>query len=295
MLQFSIMQQGRSCIFVLPSQFPFFSHFMQYRRFNMKKQVAIYGLLMAALLALSACSAVQQAATSGGEAPAAAGKLGEIQAAGKLVVGTSADYPPYESIDADGNFVGFDMDLQDMPFDTLIASVQEGKIDAIIAAMQATAERDEQVDFTIPYRMTKDAFIGAGDTAIVINTAEDAAGKSIGAQTGTVQERWIQEKLVAAGLTSADQVFSYERADQAALDVANGRIELLLMDAEPAMALAEQNGLKVLLVTETTAEGGKSIAILDGETAFKAELDRIIQALIDDGTVQQIQEANGLP
>jgi polar amino acid transport system substrate-binding protein len=138
MLQFSIMQQGRSCIFVLPSQFPFFSHFMQYRRFNMKKQVAIYGLLMAALLALSACSAVQQAATSGGEAPAAAGKLGEIQAAGKLVVGTSADYPPYESIDADGNFVGFDMDLmraigeqlgvevefQDMPFDTLIASVQ---------------------------------------------------------------------------------------------------------------------------------------------------------------------------
>jgi polar amino acid transport system substrate-binding protein len=275
----------------------------------MKKQVAIYGLLMAALLALSACSAVQQAATSGGEAPAAAGKLGEIQAAGKLVVGTSADYPPYESIDADGNFVGFDMDLmraigeqlgvevefQDMPFDTLIASVQEGKIDAIIAAMQATAERDEQVDFTIPYRMTKDAFIGAGDTAIVINTAEDAAGKSIGAQTGTVQERWIQEKLVAAGLTSSDQVFSYERADQAALDVANGRIELLLMDAEPAMALAEQNGLKVLLVTETTAEGGKSIAILDGETAFKAELDRIIQALIDDGTVQQIQEANGLP
>ncbi|MBP8292269.1 MAG: amino acid ABC transporter substrate-binding protein [Caldilineaceae bacterium] len=275
----------------------------------MKKQVAIYGLLMAALLALSACTAVLPAATSGGEAPAATGKLGEIQAAGKLVVGTSADYPPYESIDADGNFVGFDMDLaraigeqlgvevefQDMPFDTLIASVQEGKIDAIIAAMQATAERDEQVDFSIPYRMTKDAFIGAGDTAIVIETAEDAAGKSIGVQTGTVQERWIQEKLVAAGLTSADQVFSYERADQAALDVANGRIELLLMDAEPAVTLAEQNGLKVLLITETTAEGGKSIAILDGETAFKAELDRIIQALIDDGTLQQIQEANGLP
>ena len=276
----------------------------------MKKQVVLYILLIVALLALSACTPVRPTATSGSEAPAAAtGKLAEIQAAGKLVVGTSADYPPYESIDADGNFVGFDMDLaravgeqlgveveiQDMPFDTLIASVQEGKIDAIIAAMQATAERDEQVDFSIPYRMTKDAFVGAGDTAIVIEKAEDAAGKSIGVQTGTVQERWIQEKLVEAGLTAADQVFSYERADQAALDVANGRIELLLMDAEPALALAEQNGLTMLLVTETTAEGGKSIAILDGETAFKAELDRIIQALIDDGTMQQIQEANGLP
>ncbi len=275
----------------------------------MKKQTALYILLIVALLALSACTAVRPVVTSGSEAPAATGKLAEIQAAGKLVVGTSADYPPYESIDADGNFVGFDMDLAravgeqlgveveilDMPFDTLIASVQEGKIDAVIAAMQATAERDEQVDFTIPYRMTKDAFVGASDTDIVIDEALDAAGKSIGVQTGTVQERWIQTNLVDAGLTAADQVFSYERADQAALDVANGRIELLLMDAEPALALAEQNGLKMLLVTETTAEGGKSIAILDGATDLKAELDRIIQALIDDGTMQQIQEANGLP
>ena len=275
----------------------------------MKKQAVIYLMLIVALLALSACTAVTPAGQSGAAAPAESGKLAEIKAAGKLVVGTSADYAPYESVDADGNFVGFDMDLiravgeklgveveiQDMPFDSLIAAVQEGKIDAVIAAMQATAERDQQVDFTIPYRMTKDAFVGAGDTDIVIEKPEDAAGRSIGAQTGTVQEGWIQDTLVAAGLTNADQVFSYERADQAALDVANGRIELLLMDAEPAIALADETGLKVLLITELTAEGGKSIAIEDGAADLKAELDRIIQELIDDGTVQQIQEANGLP
>ena len=191
--------------------------------------------------------------------------------------------------------LGVEVEIQDMPFDSLIAAVQEGKIDAVIAAMQATAERDKQVDFTIPYRMTKDAFMGAGDSAIVIEKPEDAAGYTIGAQTGTVQEGWIQDTLVAAGLTNADQVFSYERADQAALDVANGRIELLLMDAEPSIALAEQTGLKILLITELTAEGGKSIAIPDGASDLKAELDSIIQGLIDDGTVQQIQEANGLP
>lgn len=281
----------------------------------MKKQGLLFSLLVIALLALSACTAVPQAAApaadAGADAPAAAegGKLAEIQAAGKLVVGTSADYAPYESIDESGAFVGYDMDLiraigeklgveveiQDMPFDSLIASVQEGKIDAVIAAMQATAERDEQVDFTIPYRMTKDAFVAAGDSTLVIEKPEDAAGKSIGAQTGTVQEGWIQDTLVAAGLTAADQVFSYERADQAALDVANGRIELLLMDAEPSIALAEETGLKILLITELTAEGGKSIAIPEGAADLKAELDRIIQELIDDGTVQKIQEANGLP
>ena len=281
----------------------------------MKKQGWLFSVLVIVLLALSACTAVPQAtapaADAGGDSPVAAesGKLAEIKAAGKLVVGTSADYAPYESIDESGAFVGYDMDLiravgeklgveveiQDMPFDSLIAAVQEGKIDAVIAAMQATAERDEQVDFTIPYRMTKDAFVAAGDSTLVIEKPEDAAGKSIGAQTGTVQESWIQDTLVAAGLTAADQVFSYERADQAALDVANGRIELLLMDAEPSIALAEETGLKILLITELTAEGGKSIAIPDGAADLKAELDRIIQELIDDGTVQRIQEANGLP
>lgn len=290
----------------------------------MKKLGWLLSTLLIVLLAFSACTAVPQAAApaAGGEAaggetasgetaaPAAeGGKLAEIKAAGKIVVGTSADYAPYESIDENGNFVGFDMDLiraigeklgveveiVDMPFDSLIAAVQQGKIDAVIAAMQATAERDQQVDFTIPYRMTKDAFVAAGDSTLVIEKPEDAAGKRIGAQTGTVQEGWIQKNLVDAGLTPADMVFSYERADQAALDVANGRIELLLMDAEPSIALAEETGLKILLITELTAEGGKSIAIPDGATDLKAELDRIIQELIDDGTVQKIQEANGLP
>jgi polar amino acid transport system substrate-binding protein len=273
----------------------------------MKKHVLLSLLLIVAMLTLSACAAVQPASQGG--APAESGRLAEIQAAGKLVVGTSADYPPYESIDADGNFVGFDMDLiravaerlgveveiQDMPFDSLIASVQEGKIDAVIAAMQATEERDQQVDFTIPYRMTKDAFAAVAGSTLVLEAPEDAAGKSIGAQTGTVQEGWIQSALVDTGLTAADQVFSYERADQAALDVANGRIELLLIDAEPAIELAAQTGLEILLITELTAEGGKSIAIPEGASDLKAELDRIIQEMLDDGTILQIQEANKLP
>lgn len=274
-----------------------------------KTSIGLLLSMIAMLLLIAACAPVQTSAPASAPAAEETGLLGEIQERGKIVFGTSADYPPYESIDASGNFVGFDMDLaravgeklgveveiQDMPFDTLIAAVQEGKIDAVIAAMQATAERDEMVDFSVPYRMTKDAFLAAGDSTLTMEKSEDAAGKSIGAQTGTVQERWLQEKLVADGLTAADQVFSYERADQGALDVANGRIELLLLDAEPAMELAKNSGLKVLLITESTAEGGKSIAIQNDEPALKAAIDAIVEGLIADGTVQKIQEANGLP
>jgi polar amino acid transport system substrate-binding protein len=280
----------------------------------MRKLTILWALVVVAALVLSGCTAV--APTSGGAAAPAAdaaatdtGLLGTIQERGRIIVGTSADYPPYESIDAEGNFVGFDMDLmraiaekmgvevefQDMPFDSLIAAVQEGKIDVVIAAMQSTPERDETVVFSMDYRPTKDAFLGAADSTLELATGLDAAGHSIGAQTGTVQEGWIQSALVDAGLTPADQVFSYERADQGGLDVQNGRLDLLLIDAEPAIALAEQLGLKILLITDSTAAAGKAIAMPEGEAALKAELDTIIQGLMDDGTMAQIEEANALP
>jgi polar amino acid transport system substrate-binding protein len=280
----------------------------------MRKLTILWALVVVAALVLSGCTAV--APTSGGAAAPAAdaaaadtGLLGTIQERGRIIVGTSADYPPYESIDAEGNFVGFDMDLmraiaeklgvevefQDMPFDSLIAAVQEGKIDVVIAAMQSTPERDETVDFSMDYRPTKDAFLGAADSTLELTTGLDAAGHSIGAQTGTVQEGWIQSALVDGGLTPADQVFSYERADQGGLDVQNGRIELLLIDAEPAIGLADQLGLKVLLITDSTAAAGKAIAMPEGETALKAELDTIIQGLMDDGTITKIETDNALP
>jgi polar amino acid transport system substrate-binding protein len=239
--------------------------------------------------------------------PTPANMLESIKANGKLLVGTSADYPPYESKDEAGNFVGFDMDLirevgkrlgvevviQDMGFDTLIAGVQQGKIDAVIAAMQGTPERDEQVDFSTPYNWQKDAFVVAGDSPIVMNTPQDAAGHTIGVQTGTIQEKWVLENLVPLG-TTEDQIFRYERVDQGALDVSNGRIDMLFINAAPAAELAETGGLKLALVTSDTVAAGQAIAIKNGETALKAEIDRILAEMEQDGTIQKLKDLYGI-
>ncbi len=77
-------------------------------------------------------------------------------------------------------------------------------------------------------------------TIELIDKPEDAAGHSIGAQTGTVQEGWIQDTLVAAGLTPPTRSSPTSAPTRAAWTCKNGRIELLLIDAEPAIALAEQ-------------------------------------------------------
>jgi polar amino acid transport system substrate-binding protein len=236
--------------------------------------------------------------------------LGACQGGGadKLVVGTSADYPPYESVDEQGNFVGFDMDLireigkrlnmeveiKDMPFDSLIAAVQEGKIDAVIAAMQISPERLEQVDFSNGYHTQVDAFLVKGDSSLVLNTPQDAAGLKIGVQTGTLQEQWAVDNLIPLG-TTEDQIFRYERVDQGALDVKNGRIDILFINADPAAELAEKEGLKLALVTGETVKGAQAIAIKKGNTALLNDINRILDDLVAEGFIEQLQEKWNIP
>ena len=156
-----------------------------------------------------------------------------------IKVGTSADYPPFEFVDGSGNKTGFDVDLMteiakrmgvklewvDMPFDSLIAAVQEGKIDASIAAFNYSEERDQNIDFTEQYYLSEDAFIVGEAFADTIAAPEDAAKYKVGVQTGTTQDSWLTENLVDTGMLSEENLFRYDRADQAALDLKNGRIE----------------------------------------------------------------------
>lgn len=230
------------------------------------------------------------------------GYLATVKERGTLIVGTSADYPPFEAMDEEGNFIGFDMDLireigsrmgleveiKDMAFDVLIASVQEGKIDAAIAAIQYTPERDEAVDFSVPYNYIFDSFLVAAGSDIVIERAADIAPYMVGVQTGTTHESWVLKNLVEPGLMSEDQLFRYERTEQGALDLEAGRIDVLFINADPARELAESMDVEVALTTRETVQGGQSIAIPTGELGMKAALDEVITQLHEEGVIKEL-------
>lgn len=234
--------------------------------------------------------------------------MATIKQRGSLNVATSADYPPYESVN-NGVFTGFDMDLitevakrmgvtakiQDMGFDSLIASVQQKKVDAVIAAMQATAARSEQVDFSVIYHMPKDAFLVSGKSTLSMSQPTDAAGKNIGVQTGSVQEKWIADNLVKPGLTKDSQVFHYERVDDAARDLTAGRIDVLMILGDAAQDLVTKQGLKIALLTDKTISAGQAIALPKGETALKAAVDAAITSMQQDGTIKKLQDKYNIP
>jgi polar amino acid transport system substrate-binding protein len=229
--------------------------------------------------------------------------LKAVQQRGKLVVGTSADYPPYEFKDDKGNFVGYDMDLitevakrmgvkveiQDLGFDALITAVQGRKVDAAIAAMASTPERLEKVAFSISYNAQAQAIMVRKDSTIVITEPKDMAKYSIGVQSGTTLADWLTVNLVEAGLMKADKISQYERAEQIALDLQAGRLEIGFVDIGPAQDLIANMDVKIAF-SDFIAETGQAVAIPQGEPEFQAEIDRIIQELIDEGFIKKLND-----
>lgn len=258
----------------------------------MKRVLVVVTLLVAASLVLSACG--------GGTA---ANHLEAIKEAGVIKVGTSADYPPFESVDESGNKVGFDIELMteiakrlgvklewvDMPFDSLIAAVQEGKIDAAISAFNYSEERDQMIDFSDTYYTSEDAFTVAENFSGTIVNPEDAAAYKVGVQTGTTQDTWLTENLVATGKLPEADLLRYDRADQAMLDLKNGRLDVVMSDYGPAQTLAKQlGGLKIAYHSVLGSNGPMNIVIPDKDAELQKAINEIIKQLQEEGFIDNL-------
>lgn len=274
-------------------------------------KVKVLSMLVLAALVLGACAPAapqateapaQPAATQAPAQPAGESHLDKIKAAGVIRVGTSADYPPFESVDSAGKKVGFDIDLMeelakrlgvkvewvDMPFDSLIAAVQEGKIDAAISAFNYSEERDEKIDFTEAYFTSEDSFMVADGFSGTINNPEDVAQYMVGVQTGTTQDGWLTDTLVKGGKLPEANLFRYDRVDQAVLDLKSGRIQVLMSDQVPAEALAKQQGGLKIVYTGVLSGGPMNIVIPNGDTALAQALNELIKLLQSEGFIDQL-------
>ncbi len=244
-------------------------------------------ILLALALSLTACGGTQKAANH----------LEAIKQAGVIRVGTSPDYPPFESVEASGKYVGFDIDLMqaaaaklgvkvewvDMPFDSLIAAVQQGKIDMAVSAFNYTAERDETVDFTDPYYTSEDAFTVADNFSGTIAQPEDVAAYKVGVQTGTTQDSWLTDNLLKAGKLPEANLFRYDRVDQAMLDLKAGRIDVLMSDYVPAQALAKQIGGVKTVYHGVLSSGPINMVLPQDDKELQAALNDAIKQMQADG------------
>lgn len=217
--------------------------------------------------------------------------------ANKIVVGTSADFPPFEYME-NGEFVGFDMDLMreiakisgldiefvDMSFDSLIAALKTGNVDVVAAAMTITEERSQAVDFSIPYWTADQSILikeGAGFTITVL-----FKDHKIGVQTGTTGDIWCTDNLVNTGLLPEKNLKRYDTYVLALSDLLNGNIDAIVLDSPVAERFTKTKPAQVVGIIITNENYG--IAVRKGEKELLEKINNAIEELRKSGKMGEL-------
>ncbi len=225
----------------------------------------------------------------------AVGASGCISSAGTssekvLVVGTSADFPPFEYKNPKtGNITGFDISLikliakkigyskvkiVDMSFDSLIPALQAGKVDVVIAGMTITPQREKVVDFSIPYWTADQAVIVRKNSNIQINSIKDLYGKVIGVETGTTGAIYVKDHV---GKNATIKEYStYVAALEALL---NGQVNVVVLDSPVAKMFVHKYPVKIVYTIQTNEHYG--IAVRKGNTKLLNEINQALRQIMN--------------
>ena len=236
----------------------------------------------------------EEATEEAAPAEEATGLLAEIKAKGKLIVGTEAQYAPYEFKDLDANFAGCDMwlaqqiadaigvelEVVDMAFDGIIPAVKSGQVDIGIAAFTKTPERAEEIDFSNLYETSAQLLIVKTGDADKYSTKEALAGQKVGAQKGT-----IQSQLVLSALPDSE-LFELEKYPALALETQNGNIAGFVVDQAVGEALVATSDGK-LEVSAEEASFGKAAVLAKGTEDLMAVVNEVVDKVTADGSYQQ--------
>ena len=205
--------------------------------------------------------------------------------ADKIKIGTEGAYPPWNSKDASGNLIGFEVELAqelcaimkaectivEQDWDGMIPALLMRKFDAIMAGMSITAERQKTITFSQGYADEVASLavmkgsslegmdtpeginltLGGSDVKKALKTLTSAlAGKTVCTQTGTIHQNFLE-----SGDVGSVNVRTYKTQDEVNLDLAAGRCDAALAAAVAFSDYAEKSGKPVVLVGPTFSGG----------------------------------------
>ena len=211
--------------------------------------------------------------------------IGNVYASDKIKIGTEGAYPPWNSKDASGKLIGFEVELAnwlciymqrdctivEQDWDGMIPALQMRKFDAIMAGMSITDERKKVITFSQGYAdevaslaVMKGSSLEGMDTPAGINLTKPnaaakkalktltgaLAGKTVCTQTGTIHQNFLQ-----SGDVGSVNVRTYKTQDEVNLDLSSGRCDVALAAAVAFTDYAEKSGKSVVLVGPTFSGG----------------------------------------
>ncbi|MBZ0122639.1 MAG: transporter substrate-binding domain-containing protein [Roseovarius sp.] len=224
-------------------------------------------------------------------------------AAEEVKIGIAAEpYPPFASLDASGNWVGWEVEIIDavcaaaeldctitpVAWDGIIPSLTGQQIDAIMASMSITEERQKTIDFSDPYYNTP-AVIVADKSMDIAPTPEGIAGKILGVQASTIHQTYAN-----AHFADAAEIRVYQTQDEANQDLVAGRIDATQADSIAMADFVDSDAGACCEIKGTVANDvailgrGIGAGVRKGDDALREKLNAGIAAILADGTHAEI-------
>ncbi|MDL2323824.1 transporter substrate-binding domain-containing protein [Ruminococcaceae bacterium OttesenSCG-928-A16] len=268
--------------------------------------LAVSAILALGLVACGGGNAPSAAASTGGNAPSAAASTGgaatgskveAIKAAGKLVMLTNAEFPPFEYLAEGGVAAGVDVELAqkiadelgvelevvNMDFDGLILALQSGKGDIVAAGMSIDEERKQQVDFSTPYvDTTLYIMVREGDESIA--SIEDLAGKKVAVQEATTSDLFISDP----GNVEVGEVLKFKASAEAASALKGGMADAVVMDDLTAKNVASALGGLTILDTVEVAHEQYAMAVQKGGDDLLAVVNKVLEEAVAQDAVNAL-------
>ncbi|WP_299297255.1 transporter substrate-binding domain-containing protein [uncultured Tateyamaria sp.] len=211
-----------------------------------------------------------------------------------LRIATEGAYPPFNNVTADGELVGFDVEIAEalcaamereceivaQDWDGIIPGLVNDKYDAIIASMSITEERKQAIDFSAPYYSNYLSVVGADGTTATLEKLGDV---SIGAQRSTTGSQWAEDTY-----GNRADIRLYDTNPAAFSDLSSGRVETVVADFLPAAAWVKDNEGFGFVAEKIDIADQIGIGVRKGEDALRDDLNTAIEAIRADGTYQTI-------
>lgn len=213
-----------------------------------------------------------------------------------LRIATEGAYPPFNMVNADGELIGFDVDIAKalcaemdreceivaQDWDGIIPGLVQGKYDAIVASMSITDERKEMIDFTDPYYSNYLGLVVAADSNV---SSRELEYETLGAQRATVAAQWAEDNFGRRA-----DIKLYDTQTAAYGDLVAGRVDVLVSDYLPAADWLKDNEDFAFLGDKIDIDDKIGIGVRQDETELKEQLNAALAAILENGTYEEIND-----
>ncbi len=225
------------------------------------------------------------------------GAVEKIKSAGKIVMGTNAEFPPFEyvegsdvvGVDADiaaeiAKDLGVELVIENMEFTAALLAVQNGQIDMAVAGITVDEERKKSMDFSNEYVTSSQYVIIAKDSGLTVDSLKDE-GVVIGVQNGTSGDFYATDEI--KGDPNTEEVARYKNAILASQDLMNGKIQAVIIDELPAKSIVAANADKLELLPDKLTEEQYAIAVQKGNQELLDAINATLERLESEGKIEE--------